>query len=184
MTAYDGIWRRLMLVPFTVEIPPDEVDPALPERLRDELPGVLAWALRGCREWQNVGLQPPRAVTDAVAAYRTEMDIIGEFIAERCVLSPTAQAPASELYREYRSWCDEAGHHAVSSTRFGLALGERGFERRKPRTIVWHGIGLQSDSSDSCDPCRSSPYTRARDSGYAEKGSETVGLSDKWEISL
>lgn len=169
----DGIWRRLMLVPFTVQIPPSEVDPELPEKLRAELPGILSWAIAGCLEWQREGLKPPQIVRDAVAEYRGEMDIFGEFIADRCVEAPHAQASASELYRAYRQWAESAGHAPVSATRFGLALGERGYTRTKPnKTIVWRGIGLLSDTSDSSDPFPISPDSCARDGGKPEKWSE------------
>lgn len=169
----DGIWRRLMLIPFTVQIPPAEVDPGLSERLLGELPGILRWAVDGCLAWQRDGLRPPRSVTEAVAAYRSEMDMLGEFLADRCVVSPTAQAPASDLYRAYRAWCEEAGHQPVSTTRFGLALGERGFEREKRGTIRWTGIGLlDSGRLDSLDPSPSSLLARARGRGNAEMGSK------------
>ena len=43
----DGIWRRIHLVPFEVQIPVGELDPRLPEKLRAELPGILRWAVDG-----------------------------------------------------------------------------------------------------------------------------------------
>lgn len=146
----DGIWRRVLLVPFTVQIPPEEIDPQLTERLRDELPGILVWALQGCLEWQCHGLRPPAAVTDAVREYRTEMDTLGEFIADRCVSTPNAQAKAADLYAAYRKWCEDSGHQPVSTTRFGLMLGERGFHREKAGTVHWHGIGLAARSCPKC----------------------------------
>ena len=140
----DGIWRRVVLVPFTVQIPPDEVDASLSEKLRDELPGILGWAVEGCLDWQRNGLRPPQTVADALAEYRTEMDTLGEFIADRCVVMDHAQAAARDLYAAYRSWCDESGHQPVSTTRFGLILGERGFHKEKRGTVRWLGIGLQA----------------------------------------
>jgi len=55
----DAIWRRLRLVPFVVTIPEEERDKTLPDRLRDELPGVLAWAVQGCLEWRPKGSACP-----------------------------------------------------------------------------------------------------------------------------
>lgn len=178
----DGIWRRLLLIPFTVQIPPEEVDPTLPERLRDELPGILAWAVRGCLDWQRDGLSPPRVVTEAVAAYRSEMDLLGEFIAECCLIAPEAKAQASALYAAYRQWCEGNGHQPVSNTRFGLALGERGFQREKLGTIRWLGIGLlESGRLDSLDRSSSSTDSRAHNPGNAELGSRPSSRPD-WEV--
>ena len=94
----DGIWRRVHLVPFTVQIPPAERDPALPAKLQTELPGILAWAMRGWHDYQEHGLGAPEAVTAATADYRAESDILGHFLAERCVVGPAAKVRAGELY--------------------------------------------------------------------------------------
>ncbi|BAZ94294.1 ATPase [Thiohalobacter thiocyanaticus] len=158
----DGIWRRLLLIPFTVQIPERDVDPKLPERLRDELPGILAWAVRGCLDWQTNGLQPPEAVKAAVSTYRTEMDMLGEFIESCCVTDPAEEAPAAALYGRYREWATSNGHQPVSSMRFGLALGERGFSKIKSGTVRWRGIAL-SGHLDTLDTSPSSSDSRARD---------------------
>jgi putative DNA primase/helicase len=55
----EGIWRRLRLVPFTVQIPTEEQDRDLLVKLRAELPGILRWAVEGCLDWQRNGLKPP-----------------------------------------------------------------------------------------------------------------------------
>lgn len=154
----DGIWRRLMLIPFTVQIPESEVDASLPERLRGELPGILSWALKGCKDWQLNGLQPPQSVKDALAEYRQEMDILGDFISGCCVLGENATAESTALYNRYRKWCGMAGHQPVSQMRFGLSLGERGFIKNKSGTIRWNGIGLAGVecvmcSGDGCEWC-------------------------------
>ena len=84
----EGIWRRIRLVPFEVQIPIEERDPSLKGpngKLRAELSGILNWALEGCREWQKKGLQPPAGVVNATASYQAEMDVIGQFISDRCV---------------------------------------------------------------------------------------------------
>ena len=152
----DGIWRRLALVPFTVQIPLAEVDPGLPERLQGELPGILNWAVEGCRAWQENGLSPPQAVTEAVSDYRMEMDTLGEFIADRCVCGDGVKAKSSDLYSEYKSWCDSNGEHPLSQRRFGLCLGERGYTKLKSGTVYWHGVGLITSQCQKCggEGCR------------------------------
>jgi len=81
-----AIWDRVCLIPFEVEIPESERDPQMPEKLARELPGILAWAVRGCLYWQMDGLKRPDLVKQATGAYRTEQDMIGQFI-EDCASS-------------------------------------------------------------------------------------------------
>lgn len=162
----DGIWRRLLLVPFSVQIPLTEVDAALPAKLLDELPGIMAWAVQGCLQWQKIGLGAPDCVLAAGREYRADMDLLGEFISDRCVVAASAQAPAASLYGEYKSWAEHNGHQAVSATRFGLALSERGYRKEKRGTIQWLGIGL-SGQLDGLDTSPSSTDSRAHNPGYA-----------------
>ena len=61
----DGIWRRLPLIPFTVQIPKEKVDKNLIQKLERELPAILNWAVEGCLLWQKEGLEPPESVQKA-----------------------------------------------------------------------------------------------------------------------
>jgi putative DNA primase/helicase len=142
-----GVWRRLRLVPFTVTIPPAKQDKALPEKLRKELPGILTWCVRGCLEWQAKGLQEPASVTAATEGYRDESDIMGDFIAECCVVANHEQAAGGRLYEAYSRWCDTNGHEPDNATVFGRKLTERGFHPRKTMNgKVRDGIGLTTKS--------------------------------------
>lgn len=126
----NGIWRRLHLIPFTVTIPPEKRDPKLSEVLREELPGILNWALAGCLEWQEKRLTPPKVVTEAVQAYRTDMDILGQWIDDKGKLGSEEKVGASEAYRDYKIWAMCNGFQQMSSNAFGRRLGER-FKRKK-----------------------------------------------------
>ena len=139
----EGIWRRIRLIPFAVTIPDAERDPDLIEKLAEELPGILVWAVQGCLDWQREGLVVPSVVSDAVTEYRCEMDIVGQFVEERCGLTRSGQVTAKALYAAYRKWAEESGEHAVNQMRFGLAMVERGFQKTKERSgVVYHGIDL------------------------------------------
>ena len=154
----DGIWRRIVTVPFGEYIAPHERDKRLTDKLRAELPGILAWAVRGCLDWQRQGLNPPRAITAAGQEYRQEQDVLGGFIAERCVVREGVSAPSSALYREYQSWSQENGHGQLSQTSFGIKLRERGFVNVKSGTITWQKIGVRADhfGPDDGDPLSAS----------------------------
>ncbi|RFC36645.1 MAG: phage/plasmid primase, P4 family, C-terminal domain-containing protein [Candidatus Nitrotoga sp. SPKER] len=145
-----AIWRRIRLIPFAVTIPPEEKDGKLPEKLRAEYPGILAWALQGCLEWQRQGLNPPPEVLAATEEYKSEMDLIGKWIEECCITASHATAKASALYGNYKRWVEDNGGFALSSTKFGMKLGDRGYQKEKSGTVVYHGIGL-ADTTDSLD---------------------------------
>lgn len=139
----EGIWRRIRLIPFTVQIPEAERDRHLAEKLQCELPGILAWAVRGCIDWQKNGLGTPDAITDAVREYRDEMDIVGQFIEDRVTVREHSQVKARALYGAYRGWADMNGETAATQMRFGLAMTERGFSKKKTKAgIVYLGIEL------------------------------------------
>jgi len=140
-----AIWRRIHLIPFKVQIPREEQDKQLPEKLKRELSGILNWAIDGCFQWQHEGLTPPQSVQEATQEYREEMDIVGSFLAECCIVDTGAFALASELYKKYTSWGEESGEKKPFSQKvFGLTLAERGFERGRGQggKTVWKGIGV------------------------------------------
>jgi putative DNA primase/helicase len=123
----DGIWRRLRLVPFTVSIPPDEQDRDLLRKLEGELPGILNWAMRGCREWQDSGLNAPPIIAEAVRNYREESDTLGRFILECCEVRPLAQVKSSSLFKRYQEFAQAAGERWIASKDFPTEMERRGF---------------------------------------------------------
>ena len=121
----EGIWRRMRLIPFTVTIPESERDAMLPEKLRAELPGILAWAVRGCVAWNAGGLQAPGTVKSATAQYRDENDVLGQFFRERVRIEERATVPRAFLRESYEFWCREIGAEPVGPRRLASRLRER-----------------------------------------------------------
>jgi P4 family phage/plasmid primase-like protien len=142
----NAIWRRIRLVPFTETIPPAEQDKNLPDKLREERAGILAWAVEGCREWRREGLQAPDEVRQATGAYRAEMDVLGAFLRECCELGPEKNVAAKDLYAVYHQWCLEGGERPESKRKFGSRLTDRGgFERYRGGADGghrWRGVDL------------------------------------------
>jgi len=140
-----GIWRRILLIPFEVCIPPEEQDGHLKDKLAAELPGILAWAVRGCLEWQRQGLQPPPEVLCATEDYRQQMDVLGQFISDCCCLGPKLTAGSSLLYAVYKEWCEKAGEHVRSQRWLGMQLRDRGFVGVRPHggRVAYQGIGIK-----------------------------------------
>lgn len=142
-----GIWRRIRLIPFAVTIPEKERDPKLIDKLKLDLPGILSWAVRGCRLWQEDGnLGAPDDVIAAVNEYRAEMDTVGLFLEEACISTQNARIESNKLYTVYVAWCEQNGVKSVSKTRLGLDLKNRGFESGRDESHrFWRGIGLRDD---------------------------------------
>lgn len=148
----EGIWRRLRLIPWEIVIPATERDENLPARLAAELPAVLAWLAAGYRDWQARGLDEPRQVTAATAAYRSESDALRRFIDQRCLTGPHCTAGSTDLYTAWSKWCADEGEDPGTQTSFSLALQNKGFDKRKTRgAIRWTGIGITA-SADLTPP--------------------------------
>ncbi len=104
-----GTWRRVRLIPFTQRwFAQDEKgepkrDETLGPRLkRDELPGILAWAVQGCLDWQTTGLLSPDLVLAATQEYRSESDSLGRFLIETCDCSDVAGMTEAQILAEGR----------------------------------------------------------------------------------
>jgi len=126
-----AIWRRIRLVPFTWTIPEEKVDPDIFEKLKTEMPGILAWAVKGGFEWQNKGrLESPEIVIEAVKGYKTEQDQVRRFIDDCCEHgADDFQESAKTLYDSYKAWATQNGEHYFSANRFGRRLQDLGFEK-------------------------------------------------------
>ncbi len=123
----EAIRRRFNLVPFTVTIPAAHRDPTLSERLKSEWPGILLWALKGCQEWQRIGLSPPAIVADATAAYLEAEDTLQIWVGECCKCDPNGWAKTSDLFGSWRTYAASAGENAGTRKRFSQQLEARGF---------------------------------------------------------
>jgi P4 family phage/plasmid primase-like protien len=140
-----AIWRRINLIPFEVTIPAGERDRSLSSKLKKELSGILNWALEGCLWWQREGLGIPDEVKAATNFYRDEMDVIGDFLADRCMITPVARVENKDLRMAYERWCDANGERAISQKAFSSRLVDRGFVSSRSGANgrrAWPGIGL------------------------------------------
>lgn len=157
----DGIWRRVLLVPWDVQIPKDQVDRMLPAKLRREADAVFAWMVDGAIEYLNEGLSIPEAVRAASQEYREESDPIGTFIRVACVV--TGETDASEkpldLFMAYERFADAEGvfkfNRATFEKRFAKATGRswedgaggmRQFQKAKSHgATVYRGIRIRAE---------------------------------------
>ncbi|WP_439137569.1 DNA primase family protein [Roseicyclus sp.] len=107
----DGIWRRVLLVPFEVQIPKGERDERMIDKLMGEGPGILNWLIEGLLDYLERGLQEPQAVLDATLEYRAESDPIGTYLAECCLVSGDSShfMTARDLIDGFNLWLDQKG---------------------------------------------------------------------------
>ena len=138
-------WRRVHLIPFLVTIQLEEQDRELENKLLEELPGILIWALNGLKEYHKIGLQPPEAVRAATDAYRRENDSLAAFISECCEVQKLAICKNSDLFGAYLDFCIMGGEAPISQTKFSEDLiSVKGIKKTRDRSLgmIWHGIQL------------------------------------------
>ena len=126
----DGIWRRLIGVPFTHQVPLEEVDKNLEAKLDREQPGILSWIVDGAIAWQSEGLTPTASMREMIKTYRKEMDIIERFVADCCEVEEGATVKASAIYQAYKKWALENSEHVYTNTKFGKELSKK-FDKKK-----------------------------------------------------
>lgn len=124
-----AIWRRIRVIPFTVQIPPAERDGHLSERLQAEADAILTWAVSGWIDYQRRGgLDEPPAVMAATDDYQLASDAISRFISDECVTSsPAVKATTTQLFERWEAWRAADGAEAVSLKAFGQALDRKGY---------------------------------------------------------
>jgi putative DNA primase/helicase len=130
----DGIWRRLRLIPFKVKISESEIDRALRTKLLFELPGILNWAIEGCKVWQSEGLGQPPEIAEAGESYREEMDPLKDFLEEQCELDANAKVRSSEIWKAYAAWAEAAGLYKGDERKFKAEMERKGFAWRRMTT--------------------------------------------------
>ena len=177
--ADKGIWRRLRLIPFTVTIPDNQQDRHLLDKLRAELPGIFAWAVRGCLDWQKQGLGCPEEVRIATHLYRLDMDMLADFIVECCLTDRDHSVSAGELYPVYIKWAERNGERLMSRKALGQRLAERGFTKRRTNTgTLYVGLSLSDTNKQRPHRRRSNNPSAAEESPTATPTKKTRGPSD------
>jgi putative DNA primase/helicase len=135
-----GIWRRIHMIPFNVQIPEDKIDKNLTHKLKAEMTAIFKWCIDGCILWQKEGLKMPSAVLQTVREYRREMDVISAFIEDKCVLEGSVQA--STLYAAYTDWAESNNEYRMSNTKFSTELAKRFEKVRGKNYNFFNGISL------------------------------------------
>ncbi|MEM9522871.1 MAG: phage/plasmid primase, P4 family [Pseudomonadota bacterium] len=156
----DGIWRRVLLLPFEEQIPKEEVDASLPAKLRSEAAGVLRWMVEGALDWMESGLQVPDSITDATNEYREESDPLRVFLLTKCEITgrDSDELLARDMVDAFRLWMEDNGNEPwgkrAVSARLAKAAGRfkhpdtgTQFFARKKSTSFYVGVGFLPETA-------------------------------------
>ena len=143
----EAIRRRFLLVPFTVEIPKPERDPDLARKFEPEWPAILRWMVDGSLEWKRHGLVVPAIVRDATDAYLADQDTLAQWLDEWIERDARAFTLTTELFKNWKAWCEQRNHFIGTETAFSDDLADRGFERaRKEYGRGFKGLMLRASN--------------------------------------
>lgn len=143
----DGIWRRIKIIPFNIQIPKEKVDKKLEYKLKAEYTGILNWIVQGAIMWQQEGLEDPEAVAKVIETYRAEMDPLDAFLEECCTTGQNYSIKAREMYDAYHEWAKESEEYKMSLNKFGREMSKK-LLRVKKRD-GWYYVGLKLKEPDS-----------------------------------
>jgi putative DNA primase/helicase len=148
----EAIRRRILLVPFTVQIPEAERDPNLADKLKAEWPAILRWMVDGCLEWRRVGLMVPDVVRKATAEYLGDQDTLLQWADEWLIHDPRAFTASRALFKSWKLWCEERNLTPGTETAFVDTLKDRGYEHeRRTSARGFKGLVLKSMNAPSME---------------------------------
>lgn len=149
----DGIWRRIVMLPFNRSFAPHEQDPALEKKLLAERDGILRWMIEGAKRYYHSGLQLSPTMRREQAQYRAESDMLGEFLQECTIAGPNFKLPDADLFCRWKTWCEANGVQHGSKKSFTLRLGERGHANKSSNGKRFY-LGLKLASTPSFSTVR------------------------------
>ena len=140
----DGIWDRLIPLHYAARFTGERKQSNLGERLRAEAEGILAWAVRGCLEWQKKGLAPTRRVMIDHGAYKSQMDQVGDFLEDKFIEDPKAKVDRKTFQEHFNDW-NRLYNVPISTKAMTQCMLERGFKEKKSgSTRYWQGLKERS----------------------------------------
>ena len=143
----DGIWRRLIVIPFNAKIVGDSDIKNYADFLYEKAGGyILKWVIEGAKKAIDANFKTvlPKCVQEAIKAYREENDWLGHFIEECCDVDPAFTEKSGELYQKYREYAANNGEFTRQNGDFNSALENAGFSKRKTKKgAFFYGLKLK-----------------------------------------
>jgi putative DNA primase/helicase len=140
----NGIFRRVKVIEFPT-IPEEDRDPEIKNLIANEGAGILNWALEGLARLRRRGhFKVPESVRIATREFQESNDVVGLFVEEKCIRDPEGREQPSELYKEYKFWCEEHGHKPVGFANISKEWERLGFEsKRSHGKRYWAGVRMR-----------------------------------------
>lgn len=145
-----GTWRRIIPVPFNEQFEGARQDKELPNRLLNDLTGVLNWLVQGCLMWRAEGLNPPEPCQSYKNKIRSESSVIRAFLVD--MMNPQERLDedgnsymeppklkkhskkhivAKELFAEFEKWAEDNERKACGYRKFSSSMDKQGYEKEK-----------------------------------------------------
>lgn len=158
-----GIWSRICPIPFNATFLDRDLavnpvpnakymDKNLEEKLRPELPGILAWAVEGCMKYRTQGLEMPEQVVSTFNNYKQQSDIINDFVTDECIVGDGFVASLKQLFSDYMYWAKETNSkYTLSRADFSKELKKKFDAKRTGNGVVFTGLQLSNVNKDEYD---------------------------------
>ncbi len=144
MSADYSITRRILFVPFDYQIPEEERNPNFRNQvLIPELSGILNWAFEGCKQYQQEGLNPPKAILNATNKYFIENDRIARFMEELLVVDVAGREALKDIKTLYANWAEDNGYREINADRVANDFRQKGFKVEKRNNGLYHVLGVR-----------------------------------------
>ncbi len=151
----EGIWRRLIVLPFNAKIEgKSDIKNYTDYLYQNAGESIMAWMIDGAKQAITMGFKPeqPPCVVKAIEAYREQNNWLGHFLTDCCEIGEGLVSKSGELYYADRAYCGESNEYVRSTTDFYAALEAEGFTRQKLRSgMVVKGLSYRpaSESAES-----------------------------------
>jgi putative DNA primase/helicase len=138
----DALKRRIIVIPFVNKVSPEHYDPTLGERLEEELPGILNWALEGVELLKKYGLHLPFLLQKELHEYSLNFNSIRRFLEAACIEDHSSQMASNDLYQLYCLYCKAYGEgRPMKHKSFSMRIKEAGYSKsRRKDGVFFMGI--------------------------------------------
>lgn len=145
-----GFFRRLIVLQFNRTFAPEEMDRALPQKLKSETAGILAWALEGLQRLREAGRFTAVPSSEALCRqYQFESDPVAMFIDASLTASPNLKILKQVVYGAYKTFCDTNGYQPLSNAQFGKAMKEKGISSKDSNGKSYYCVKLRTSAADA-----------------------------------